>query len=220
MKAFIGVLIFLNLLFALDLNTIEKEIAKTYLKEYQALHLEIEKINLNLAERFNNAKILSYELGSKETLRKDGVVFLNIELENQSKMRLPVRYSIIGSIQAFKSVGIIKKDENITEANTLATRIPFGSLESPLLESAINHSSAKVYIAPSTLLNASKVQALIVVHKGDVIVGVYQEGRIILETNLQVLENGALNSVIQAKNLESNKILKVRILSSSKAQVL
>ncbi|WQZ70308.1 flagella basal body P-ring formation protein FlgA [Helicobacter pylori] len=41
-----------------------------------------------------------------------------------------------------------------------------------------------------------------------------------IEISLKALENGALNQIIQAKNLESNKILKAKVLSSSKAQIL
>lgn len=65
-----------------------------------------------------------------------------------------------------------------------------------------------------------KTQALIIVRKNDIITGVYEEGQISIEISLKALENGALNQIIQAKNLESNKILKAKILSGSKAQIL
>ncbi|WRB91341.1 flagellar basal body P-ring formation protein FlgA [Helicobacter pylori] len=218
MKILILFLIGLNALFALDPNALKTAIKKAYLKEYKDLKLEIETINLEIPERFSNAPILSYELNASNKLKKDGVVFLR--LENEPNLRLPVRYSVIGSMQAFKSTGAIKKDENITANNTQKERVLFGVLSNPLLEGAIDKVSAKNFIPPDTLLSADKTQALIIVRKNDIITGVYEEGQISIEISLKALENGTLNQIIQAKNLESNKILKAKVLSSSKAQIL
>ncbi|GAA8692900.1 flagellar basal body P-ring formation chaperone FlgA [Helicobacter pylori] len=218
MKILILFLFCLNALFALDSNALKTEIKEAYLKEYKDLKLEIETINLEIPERFSNAPILSYELNASNKLKKDGVVFLR--LENEPNLRLPVRYSVIGSMQAFKSIGAIKKDENITANNTKKERVLFGALSNPLLEGAINKVSAKNFIPPNTLLSTDKTQALIIVRKNDIITGVYEDGQISIEISLKVLENGVLNQIIQAKNLESNKILKAKVLSSSKAQIL
>ncbi len=208
----------LRTLLAMDTNMLKTEIKEAYLKEYKDLKLEIETINLEIPERFSNASILSYELNASNKLKKDGVVFLR--LENEPNLRLPVRYSVIGSMQAFKSIGAIKKDENITANNTQKERIPFGALSNPLLEGAIDKVSAKNFIPPNTLLSTDKTQALIIVRKNDIITGVYEEGQISIEISLKALENGTLHQIIQAKNLESNKILKAKVLSSSKAQIL
>ncbi|MCQ2922955.1 flagellar basal body P-ring formation protein FlgA [Helicobacter pylori] len=208
----------LRTLLAMDTNMLKAEIKAIYLKEYKDLKLEIETINLEIPERFSHASILSYELSASNKLKKDGVVFLR--LENEPNLRLPVRYSVIGSMQAFKSISAIKKDENITANNTKKERVLFGALSNPLLEGAIDRVSAKHFIPPNTLLSMDKTQALIIVRKNDIITGVYEEGQISIEISLKALENGALNQIIQAKNLESNKILKAKVLSSSKAQIL
>ncbi len=208
----------LRTLLAMDTNMLKAEIKAIYLKEYQDLKLEIETINLEIPEHFSHAPILSYELNASNKLKKDGVVFLR--LENEPNLRLPVRYSVIGSMQAFKSISAIKKDENITANNTKKERVLFGALSNPLLEGAIDKVSAKHFIPPDTLLSTDKTQALIIVRKNDIITGVYEEGQISIEISLKALENGALNQIIQAKNLESNKILKAKVLSSSKAQIL
>ncbi|MGL2847593.1 flagellar basal body P-ring formation chaperone FlgA [Helicobacter pylori] len=208
----------LRTLLAIDTNMLKTEIKAIYLKEYKDLKLEIEAINLEIPERFSHASILSYELSASNKLKKDGVVFL--KLENEPNLRLPVRYSVIGSMQAFKSISAIKKDENITANNTKKERVLFGALSNPLLEGAIDRVSAKNFIPPDTLLSVDKTQALIIVRKNDIITGVYEEGQISIEISLKALENGALNQIIQAKNLESNKILKAKVLSSSKAQIL
>ncbi|WP_208397942.1 flagella basal body P-ring formation protein FlgA, partial [Helicobacter pylori] len=84
---------------------------------------------------------------------------------------------VIGSMQAFKSISAIKKDENITANNTQKERVSFGALSNPLLESAIDRVSAKHFIPPDTLLSADKTQALIIVRKNDIITGVYEEGQ-------------------------------------------
>ncbi|GAA8098210.1 flagellar basal body P-ring formation chaperone FlgA [Helicobacter pylori] len=218
MKILILFFMVLRTLLAMDTNTLKTEIKEAYLKEYKDLKLEIETIHLEIPERFSNASILSYELNASNKLKKDGVVFLR--LENEPNLRLPVRYSVIGSMQAFKSTEAIKKDENITANNTQKERVLFGTLSNPLLEGAIDKVSAKNFIPPNTLLSADKTQALIIVRKNDIITGVYEEGQISIEISLKALENGALNQIIQAKNLESNKILKAKVLSSSKAQIL
>ncbi|WQU81068.1 flagellar basal body P-ring formation protein FlgA [Helicobacter pylori] len=218
MKILTLFLIGLNALFALDLNALKTEIKEAYLKEYKDLKLEIEAINLEIPERFSNTPILSYELNASNKFKKDGVVFLR--LENEPNLRLPVRYSVIGSMQAFKSISAIKKDENITANNTKKERVLFGTLSNPLLEGAIDKVSAKHFIPPDTLLSMDKTQALIIVRKNDIITGVYEEGQISIEISLKALENGALNQIIQAKNLESNKILKAKVLSGSKVQIL
>ncbi|RKV07131.1 flagella basal body P-ring formation protein FlgA [Helicobacter pylori] len=208
----------LRTLLAMDTNMLKAEIKAIYLKEYQDLKLEIETINLEIPERFSHASILSYELSASNKLKKDGVVFLR--LEDEPNLRLPVRYSVIGSMQAFKSISAIKKDENITANNTKKERVLFGALSNPLLEGAIDKVSAKHFIPPDTLLSMDKTQALIIVRKNDIITGVYEEGQISIEINLKALENGALHQIIQAKNLESNKILKAKVLSGSKVQIL
>ncbi|GAA8501880.1 flagellar basal body P-ring formation chaperone FlgA [Helicobacter pylori] len=218
MKILILFFMVLRTLLAMDTNMLKTEIKEAYLKEYKDLKLEIETIHLEIPERFSNASILSYELNASNKLKKDGVVFLR--LENEPNLRLPVRYSVIGSMQAFKSTSAIKKDENITANNTQKERIPFGALSNPLLEGAIGKVSAKNFIPPNTLLSTDKTQALIIVRKNDIITGVYEEEQISIEISLKALENGALNQIIQAKNLESNKILKAKVLSSSKAQIL
>ncbi|GAA9426401.1 flagellar basal body P-ring formation chaperone FlgA [Helicobacter pylori] len=218
MKILILFFMVLRTLLAMDTNMLKTEIKEAYLKEYKDLKLEIETIHLEIPERFSNTPILSYELNASNKLKKDGVVFLR--LENEPNLRLPVRYSVIGSMQAFKSIGAIKKDENITANNTQKERVLFGALSNPLLEGAIDKVSAKNFIPPDTLLSADKTQALIIVRKNDIITGVYEEGQISIEISLKALENGALNQIIQAKNLESNKILKAKVLSSSKAQIL
>nr|WP_187882246.1 flagellar basal body P-ring formation chaperone FlgA [Helicobacter pylori] len=218
MKIVILFFMVLRTLLAMDTNTLKTEIKEIYLKEYKDLKLEIETINLEIPERFSHAPILSYELSASNKLKKDGVVFLR--LENEPNLRLPVRYSVIGSMQAFKSISAIKKDENITANNTKKERVLFGALSNPLLEGAIDKVSAKHFIPPDTLLSMDKTQALIIVRKNDIITGVYEERQISIEISLKALENGALNQIIQAKNLESNKILKAKVLSSSKAQIL
>ncbi|GAA8743399.1 flagellar basal body P-ring formation chaperone FlgA [Helicobacter pylori] len=218
MKILILFFMVLRTLLAMDTNMLKAEIKAIYLKEYKDLKLEIETINLEIPERFSHAPILSYELSTSSKLKKDGVVFLR--LENEPNLRLPVRYSVIGSMQAFKSISAIKKDENITANNTKKERVLFGTLSNPLLEGAIDKVSAKNFIPPDTLLSADKTQALIIVRKNDIITGVYEEGQISIEISLKALENGTLNQIIQAKNLESNKILKAKVLSSSKAQIL
>ncbi|WRD43013.1 flagellar basal body P-ring formation protein FlgA [Helicobacter pylori] len=218
MKILILFFMVLRTLLAMDTNMLKAEIKAIYLKEYKDLKLEIETINLEIPERFSHASILSYELNASNKLKKDGVVFLR--LENEPNLRLPVRYSVIGSMQAFKSIEAIKKDENITANNTKKERVLFGALSNPLLEGAIDKVSAKHFIPPNTLLSMDKTQALIIVRKNDIITGVYEEGQISIEISLKALENGALNQIIQAKNLESNKILKAKVLSGSKAQIL
>ncbi len=218
MKILILFFMVLRTLLAMDTNMLKAEIKEIYLKEYKDLKLEIETINLEIPERFSHASILSYELNASNKLKKDGVVFL--KLENEPNLRLPVRYSVIGSMQAFKSIEAIKKDENITANNTQKERVLFGALSNPLLEGTIDRVSAKHFIPPNTLLSMDKTQALIIVRKNDIITGVYEEGQISIEISLKALENGALNQIIQAKNLESNKILKAKVLSSSKVQIL
>ncbi|GAA8112506.1 flagellar basal body P-ring formation chaperone FlgA [Helicobacter pylori] len=218
MKILILFFMVLRTLLAMDTNMLKAEIKAIYLKEYKDLKLEIETINLEIPERFSHAPILSYELSASNKLKKDGVVFLR--LENEPNLRLPVRYSVVGSMQAFKSISAIKKDENITANNTKKERVLFGALSNPLLEGAIDRVSAKHFIPPNTLLSMDKTQALIIVRKNDIITGVYEEGQISIEISLKALENGALHQIIQAKNLESNKILKAKVLSSSKAQIL
>ncbi|WP_033759278.1 flagellar basal body P-ring formation chaperone FlgA [Helicobacter pylori] len=218
MKIFILFFMVLNVLLAMDIDTLKTEIKAIYLKEYKDLKLEIETINLEIPERFSHSLIISYELNPTNKLKKDGVVFL--KLENEPNLRLPVRYSVIASMQAFKSASAIKKDENITANNTKKERVAFGALSNPLLEGAIDKVSAKNFIPPDTLLNADKTQDLIIVRKNDIITGVYEEGQISIEISLKALENGSLNQIIQAKNVESNKILKAKVLSSSKVQIL
>ncbi len=218
MKIFILFFMVLNALLAMDIDTLKTEIKAIYLKEYKDLKLEIETINLEIPERFSHSLIISYELNPTNKLKKDGVVFLR--LENEPNLRLPVRYSVIASMQAFKSASAIKKDENITAGNTKKERVAFGALSNPLLEGAIDKVSAKNFIPPDTLLSADKTQDLIIVRKNDIITGVYEEGQISIEISLKALENGSLNQIIQAKNAESNKILKAKVLSSSKAQIL
>ncbi|WP_121021326.1 flagellar basal body P-ring formation chaperone FlgA [Helicobacter vulpis] len=151
-------------------------------------------------------------LRSQQFLKKEGLVRVGEAL---------VKYQVIAQIEVFKTKNMLKKDVNLDSSNTYAQSVPFEQFNTmPLDRSYINNSSTKSFLGANTLLSIDKVAPKILVYKNEIFSATLVSGSISLETSLQALQNGSLNQIIEALNVESKKRVQVRITGLLKGEVL
>lgn len=206
---------------------LKQAITQAYTEFYAKCPLKVQAVQVSLAsgspttleQILKHAKVpqdLNLQWRSPQFLNPDGL--LNLSLQNQSVW---VRYKIKATIQVYKSKSMLRKDQNLDASNTYQVTIPFTRFfVMPIDSSYINHASVRSFLAANTLLSIDKVGAQILVYKHEIFHATLKEGAISLETSLQALENGVLNQVIQALNVESKKVVQVKITGFLKGEVL
>ncbi|BCZ17790.1 hypothetical protein NHP190003_10720 [Helicobacter sp. NHP19-003] len=208
-------------------SLLEQAIKQAYTEFYAKYPLKVQAVQVNLAsgnpatleQILKHAKTpqdLNLQLGPQQFLNQEGL--LHLSLENNSVW---VHYKIKGTIQVYKSKSMLRKDQNLDASNTYQVSVPFTRFFAmPIDTSYINNSSARSFLAANTLLSIDKVGAQILVYKHEIFHATLKEGPISLETSLQALENGGLGQVIQALNVESKKVVQVKITGFLKGEVL
>ncbi|BCZ18514.1 hypothetical protein NHP190012_01560 [Helicobacter sp. NHP19-012] len=206
---------------------LEQAIRQAYNNFYAKYPLKIQAVQVSLAsgnpatleqilKRAKSPQDLNLQLRTPQFLSQEGL--LHLSLQNQSVW---VRYKIKATIQVYKSKSMLRKDQNLDPSNTYQVSVPFTRFFAmPIDSSYINNSSARSFLAANTLLSIDKVGAQILVYKHEIFHATLREGAISLETSLQALENGVLDQVIQALNVESKKVVQVKITGFLKGEVL
>ncbi|BDQ29584.1 flagellar basal body P-ring formation chaperone FlgA [Helicobacter ailurogastricus] len=222
-------LLFLILLFIplCAQGILEEAIAEAYTNFYAKYPLKVQAVQVSLAsgspavleqilKQTKKTQDLNLQWRTPQFLSQEGL--LNLSLQNKSVW---VKYKIKASIQVYKSKTMLRKDQNLDQSNTYQVSIPFTRFFAmPIDSSYINNSSARSFLAANTLLSIDKIGAQILVYKHEIFHATLKEGAISLETSLQALENGVLNQVIQALNVQSKKVVQVKITGFLKGEVL
>ncbi|GMB95788.1 flagellar basal body P-ring formation chaperone FlgA [Helicobacter sp. NHP22-001] len=206
---------------------LEQAIRQAYNNFYAKYPLKIQAVQISLTsgnpavlekilKQAKKPQDLNLSWRNPQFLSQEGL--LNLSLQNQSVW---VRYKIKATIQVYKSKSMLRKDQNLDPSNTYQVSVPFTRFFAmPIDSSYINNSSARSFLAANTLLSIDKVGAQILVYKHEIFHATLREGAISLETSLQALENGVLDQVIQALNVESKKVVQVKITGFLKGEVL
>ena len=135
--------------------------------------------------------------------------------------KLTFIYEIQARLRVAKSTQNIPSSENLSLQNVEEDFIKFERVGAEFVSiEEIQKYSAKSYIRTQMPITKDKIKPRILVKKGDMVrvLGV-QEG-VSIETLLVAKQSGAYNEIINAQNPDSGKILRIRIVSESKGEIL
>ncbi|WP_104757624.1 flagellar basal body P-ring formation chaperone FlgA [Helicobacter salomonis] len=223
MRALCLVLLYIQLLLADPLNLIAQHIQEAYEHFYQHYHFHVSRVQVQLASGdvarlrafltpYESKAQAPFSLRPQQFLKKEGLVRVGEAL---------LKYQVIADMQVYKTKSALKKDVNLDSHNTYVLSVPFEQFNTmPLDSSYINNSSTKSFLGANTLLSVDKVAPKILVYKNEIFSATLISGSISLETSLQALQNGSLNQVIEALNVESKKRVQVKITGLLKGEVL
>lgn len=130
-------------------------------------------------------------------------------------------YEIQARLRVAKSTQNIPSSENLSLQNVEEDFIKFERVGAEFVSiEEIQKYSAKSYIRTQMPITKDKIKPRILVKKGDMVrvLGV-QEG-VSIETLLVAKQSGAYNEIINAQNPDSGKILRIRIVSENKGEIL
>lgn len=201
----------------------EDNIKEYILSQYRALypHFELESISIDIPKSLNpKAKIRKLSLPSNATKKPSGTIIATI-LQGKGVVSVPIGYHIYANVLIVQATLSIKTGTDITQQNTQTQWISLSAIKgNPLLPQEIGNVSARSLIPPNSIITRDKVQERILVRKGDKITGLYKSQSMQAQIALKALQNGSKGNIIKAQNLQSGKILQVRIVDEGVGEIL
>ena len=201
----------------------EENIKEYILSQYKALypHFELESISIDIPKSLNpKAKIRKLSLPSNATKKPSGTIIATI-LQGKGVVSVPIGYHIYANVLIVQATLSIKTGTDITQQNTQTQWISLSAIKgNPLPPQEIGNVSARSLIPPNSIITRDKVQERILVRKGDKITGLYKSQSMQAQIALKALQNGSKGNIIKAQNLQSGKILQVRIVDEGVGEIL
>lgn len=204
------------------LDNAKNAIIKAY-KDYYGNLLEIKKI---YAKSLNNLKepyeIVESSLNPAMLKKNSGILSLKYKnAESSAIKQASIIYEIDGIVEILKAIENIAVGENLSTSNVKSEKIKFVNIKGILLDKAeLDSHSAKSFIKKDSIIFKDKTKPKILVKKGENVLTKGSNDGIEFEFILQAMQSGALNEIINAKNLSSGKIIRVKITAKGKAQIL
>ena len=201
----------------------EDNIKEYILSQYKALypHFELESISIDIPKSLNpKAKIRKLNLPSNATKKPSGTIIATI-LQGKGVVSVPIGYHIYANVLIVQATLSIKTGTDITQQNTRTQWISLSAIKgNPLPPQEIGNVSARSLIPPNSIITRDKVQERILIRKGDKITGLYKSQSMQAQIALKALQNGSKGNIIKAQNLQSGKILQVRIVDEGVGEIL
>lgn len=198
----------------------KEEIKSAFLHLFAPFHPEITKIFLKpLGElKGREIKVLGARIEEKALKKKKFSLMLEV-LVDEKKGFFPFLCEIEASLEAFVALEDIKAGQDLSAQNIAKKRIAFESLL-PALEEQVYTSSSRSFIPKGSIIVASKLKPQILIKRGDWIEASLKEGNIMIQVRLQAMQNASLGQEINAKNPESQRVIRVKITGKGKGIVL
>lgn len=201
----------------------EENIKAYILSQYMALypHFELESISIDMPKNLNpKAKIRKLSLPNNATKKPNGTIIATI-LQGKGVISVPIGYHIYANVLIVQATLSIKSGTDITQQNARPQWISLSAIKgNPLSPKEIGNVSARSLIAPNSIITSDKVQERILIRKGDKITGIYKTQSMQAQIALKALQNGSKGNIIKAQNLQSGKILQVRIVDEGVGEIL
>lgn len=197
-------------------------IQKMYIQHY-GKDLQIDKILVRpLARLPKDYTLIDFSIPNFAVKKNNGTFAMRYRTPNTEHIKkLSFIYEIQAHLRVAKSTQNIHSSENLSLQNVREDLIKFERVGAEFVSiEDIQKYSAKSYIRIQTPITKDKLKPRILVKKGDMVrVFGIQEG-VSIETMFVAKQSGAYNEIINAQNLDSGKILRIRVVSENKGEII
>ena len=138
----------------------------------------------------------------------------------QDKKKIFLQYEVHALVKILSTTRNVSAGEELQDS-VLAQEVAFERFSSlPACESDLSQVSAKVYLAKGSFISKDKLRPKILVKKGEFVL-VQSEGEgFSMQNSLEALQNGSFGEVINAKNIQSGKVVRIKITNKNKGILL
>lgn len=197
-------------------------IQKMYIEHY-GKDLQIDKILVRpLGSLPKDYTLIDFSIPNFAVKKNSGTLTMRYRTPNTELIKkLSFIYEIQAQLRVVKSTQNIHSSENLSLQNVREDFIQFERVGADFVSiEDIQKYSAKSYIRTQMPITKDKLKPRILVKKGDMVrVFGVQEG-VSIETMLVAKQSGAYNEVINAQNPNSGKILRIRVVSENKGEII
>lgn len=197
-------------------------IQKMYIEHY-GKDLQIDKILVRpLGSLPKDYALIDFSIPNFAVKKNSGTLTMRYRTPNTEFIKkLSFIYEIQARLRVVKSTQNIHSSENLSLQNVREDFIKFERVGAEFVSiEDIQKYSAKSYIRTQMPITKDKLKPRILVKKGDMVrVFGVQEG-VSIETMLVAKQSGAYNEIINAQNPNSGKILRIRVVSENKGEII
>ena len=206
-----------------QLAMIENHIRELFLKEYEKNEMIINRIEISKASDLALGNLEISDINFPQILLKKSSGSFDVTyLDSRKKSRrVYFFYDIDATINVLKSIRMLKSKDAITSQNTVSERIEFKRTFSPYVGAdMVDNASVKSMTKDGTYLTSDRIMPRTLVRKGETLDVVLKHEDVSVEFVAEAMQDGAKGEVIRARNLDSKKVIKVKITQSGKGEVL
>lgn len=200
---------------------IRQKITSIFNQLYNPYKPKIQAIHLKPAIPMTNRPIqlLDIKLDEKSLKKNRFVVMIEVQ-EGDKKALKPFYCEIVASLEVYVAKRDLRAGEDLDLHNVILKRIDFSSIHAFIADKdEILNSSLRSFISKDQILTSSKLKPKILVKRGDLIDVSYKGEGIGIESRLEAMQGGGMHDEIMARNLESKKQIRVKIIGEKRAIV-
>lgn len=198
-----------------------KEFIKKMYIEYYDENLKLKDIIIRpLGTLPTQYEVISFNIAPNALKKPSGSFEMTYRIENKHK-KISFIYAVVGEINILKANKNLHTNDELNAQNTRIERVVFEKNHTQYAyKTDIDKHSAKSFIRADSIITKDKIKPRIIVKKGENLLAQSQSDGVKLEVRLIARENGAFNDIINAQNPQSGKIIRVKVISEGRADIL
>lgn len=197
-------------------------IQKMYIEHY-GKDLQIDKILVRpLGNLPKDYTLIDFSIPNFAVKKNSGTFIMRYRTPNTEQIKkLSFVYEIQARLKVVKSTQNIHSSENLNLHNVREDSIKFERVGAEFVSiEDIQKYSAKSYIRTQMPITKDKLKPRILVKKGDMVSVFNKQEGVSIEIMLVAKQSGAYNEIINAQNPNSGKMLRIRIVSENKGEII
>lgn len=205
-----------------DTKKAQEQIKQAFFEFFRPFNPKITEINLKpLTEiKGKEIEILGAKIQDKAFKKKKFSLIVETLVDGEKRL-IPFLCEIDADLEVLIAREGIKAGQDLSDENITKKRIAFEAFSVlPALSEQAYTSSSRSFIAKGSVIFVSKLKPQMIVKRGDWIEVLLQEGNIMIQARLQAMQNASLGQEINAKNPQSQKIIRVRITDKGRGIAL
>lgn len=170
---------------------------------------------------FKNASFAFFKKNTAFKNAKGTLVVNSKNAQSKKEQKHFIHYIIKAQIKGFETTKNMRPGENFDENNTKIVEFDFDKMTSmPVCENEITFSSARTYLNSGTLLSKDKIRKALLVKKGEIIFVNAKTQGVSMQNTFEAMQNGGFGEIINAKNTDSGRVVKVKITQKNQGIIL